>query len=84
MKQEFEQFKARVYEQTKRLFPDGAIEVFLARAAGPGSEEPFNPAVRVVHKETGRSAECSDFPSQVENRVVATLQLRIACDSKSA
>lgn len=33
MKTDFEQFQMQVYEQTKRLFPDDAIEVLVARAA---------------------------------------------------
>ena len=85
MKRDSQEFKMRLYEQIKRLFPEDEIELLVARAAGPaGSGQPFDPAVRIVHKPTGKSVECNDFPSQVENRIIATLELRIACDKGTA
>ena len=76
MKQDLKQFQTQVYEEIKRLFPDGAVEVLVARAPGPGSNEPPSPAVRLVHRATGIAIDCDEYPSQIQNRIIATLQLR--------
>jgi protein subunit release factor B len=83
-KQDFEQFTKQVYEETKALFPEGAIEVFVARCRGPGSDEPLSAAVRLVHTATGISVDCDQYSSQRLNLIAATIQLRIACDKKTA
>src|SRR5437667_12675803 len=43
MKRDSQEFKMRLYEQIKRLFPEDEIELLVARAAGPaGSGQPFD------------------------------------------
>ena len=84
MSSDFRQFHMEVYGQTKRLFPDDAVDVLVARAPGAGSDEPLSPAARVVHRATGLSIDCERYPSQIQNRIITTLELRIACDARNA
>ena len=76
MSTDFRQFQTQVYEHTKQLFPDGAVDVLVAPAPGPSSNETPSPAVRLVHRATGLSVDCEEYPSQIQNRIIATLQLR--------
>ncbi len=65
MKRDFEQFQMQAYEEAKRLFPNDAVEVLVARPPGPGSHEPLSAAVRLVHRATGISIDCDQYPSQM-------------------
>ena len=83
MNEEFKQFQMHVYEDIKRLFPEGAVDVLVAPASGPDSHKPPSAAVRLIHRATGMTVDCDQYPSQVQNRIIATLQLRIACDNRN-
>ena len=83
MDADFKQFQMRLYEETKQLFPEGEVEVLVARSLGPGSKEPPSPAIRLIHKPTGIAVDCEQYQSQTQNRILATIRLRIACDKKS-
>jgi protein subunit release factor A len=84
MGEDFKQFQMRLYEETKQLFPEAEVEVLVARSLGPGSKEPPSPAVRLIHKPTGITVDRERYQSQMQNRILATIQLRIACDKKRA
>jgi protein subunit release factor A len=76
-------FSKRIYDDAKKLFLEGAVEVLITRAAGPAAQGgTFDPAVRLVHKASGIEITCSDFPSQTENYIAAAIRLRIACDKR--
>lgn len=77
-------FQKQMYDEVKRLFPDGAVETLVARASASGGQvHSINPTVRLVHTATGIEVTCGDFPSQIENYIAATIRLRIVCDHKS-
>lgn len=79
------EFLKQIYNDVKHLFPDGAVEVLVARPAILSSEPgPIDPAVRLVHTRTGTEASCGEFPSQIENYITAAVRLRIACDKHAA
>ena len=74
-------FQQRIYNDVKRLFPAGSVDVLVARPFGPGKRtEKFDASVRLVHKASGKEVTCGDFPSQIENYIAAAIQLRIECD----
>jgi hypothetical protein len=74
-------FSEQIYDDAKRLFPDGIIKTHVTLPA-VFTPEPsaIDPAVRLVHTPTGIEVCCSDFPSQTENYIAAAIRLRIACD----
>jgi protein subunit release factor A len=76
-------FSRRIYDEAKKLFPEGAVEALVSRPVGPtGQPGNFDPAVRLVHAATGVEITCSDFPTQIENYIAAAIRLRIACDER--
>jgi protein subunit release factor A len=82
MKQDF---KRQIYDDVKKLFPDGGIEVLVAKASfSDGMAPPVDSAIRLVHKPSGLQATCGDFPSQIENYIAAAIRLRIACDERNS
>ena len=84
MSKHIEEFQLQVYEETKKLFPEGAVDVLVAPEPEPGSPQRASAAVRVIHKATGRVINCSHYDSRIQNRIIATLQLRVACDRGTA
>jgi hypothetical protein len=72
-------------EEAGRLFRDGEVETFVRRAGDPG-ELPgeADATVCVVHRPTGIEVSCDSYPSQMQNKLIAMLRLRIAVDSRSA
>jgi hypothetical protein len=73
-------FSNRIYYLIKQLFPDGRVQVLVWRPVINISEPiAVNPAVRLVCTPSGIGAARNDFPSQIENFVVAAIRLRIAC-----
>jgi protein subunit release factor A len=76
-------FSREIYDDAKRLFPDGAVETLVSRPAGAPSGT-LAPAVRLVHTSTGIEIVCGDFPTQIENYIAAAIRLRIACDKRDA
>ena len=76
-------FARQIYDDAKKLFPDGTVEALVFRPSGasPGTSET---RVRLVHKPTGIEIVCDDFPTQIENYTAAAIRLRIACDSCDA
>ncbi len=76
-------FSRRIYDEAKKLFPEGAVEALVSRPAEPaGQLGSFDPAVRLVHAATGIEITCTDFPTQIENYIAAAIRLRIACDKR--
>ena len=76
-------FSTQIYDEAKKLFPEGAVEVMVSRPAWPpGQPGDFDPAVRLVHAATGVEITCSEFPTQIENYIAAAIRLRIACDKR--
>jgi protein subunit release factor B len=65
MNEDFKQFQMHLYEDIKRLFPEGAVDVLVVRASGPGSKEQPNAAVRLVHRATGITVDCDHYASTV-------------------
>ena len=74
------EFQACLYDEVKRLFPEGAVEVLVTRAQ---LFQAPDPAVRLVHTASGTSVDCAEFPSQQQNYIAAAIRLRIACDEKN-
>jgi len=74
------EFKKQLYEEVKRLFSEGTLEVLVAP---PKELQPTDPAIRLVHTPTGISVDCNEYPSQIENYIAAAIRLRIACDAKN-
>jgi hypothetical protein len=75
------EFQTCLYAEVKRLFPEGAVEVLVAR---PESFPPVdNPAVRLIHTASGIAVDCDEFPSQQQNYIAAAIRLRVACDEKN-
>lgn len=74
-------FSRQLYEEAKQLFPEGTIQTFVTRpaVAQPGQ---LDPAVKLLHSSSGIEASCNDFPSQIENYIVAIIRLKIACDHR--
>jgi hypothetical protein len=78
-------FSRRIYEEAKKLFPEGAVETLTVRPIGPaGYRGQLDPAVKLVHTATGTEAICSDFQTQIENYIAAAIRLRIACDKRES
>jgi hypothetical protein len=76
-------FSRRIYDEAKKLFPEGAVETLVSRPAGPaGQPGNLDPAVRLVHAAMGVEITCSEFPTQIENYIAAAIRLRIACDKR--
>ena len=76
-------FSREIYDDAKRLFPDGTVETLVSRPLeGPAGTSA--PAVRLIHTSTGIEIICSDFPTQIENYIAAAIRLRIACDKRDA
>ena len=73
-------FKTRLYEEVKRLFPPATVD---AQVGAPKMFEPPSSAVQLVHLPTGISVICDEYESQTENYIAALVRLRIACDEKS-
>ena len=74
-------FAEIIYEDVKKLFPDGAVEKYVVPLAiSGGLPQRINPTIRLVHRTRGIEVTCSDFPSQTENLIAAVILLRIACD----
>jgi protein subunit release factor A len=73
-------FAEAIGREARRLFPEGAVQILVARGHGPESDQPQDPVVKVVHGESGISATCRDYASQTKNLAAALIQLRIACD----
>ena len=73
------EFQKCLYGEVKRLFPEGSVEVLVARGQ---LFQPPDPAVRLVHTPSGISVDCAEFPSQQQNYIAAAIRLRIACDEK--
>lgn len=77
-------FPRQIYDESKKLFPNGDVETFVSREH-PSPGTPFgavDPAVRLVHIPTGIEITCADFPSQTENYIAAVIRLSIACDKR--
>ena len=77
-------FKDQVYKDATRLFPDGAVQVLVARPKFHPDSMTVDPAVRLVHTATGTEVSCSEYSSQTENFIAAIIRLRIACDEVDA
>jgi protein subunit release factor B len=76
-------FPRQIYDEAKKLFPDGAVQALVCRAAGPGAlPEKSAAAVRLVHTATGIEITCDEFSTQIQNFVAAAIRLRIACDKR--
>jgi hypothetical protein len=74
-------FAEIIYEDVKKLFPDGAVEKYVVPLATSGGlPNRINPAIRLVHRTLGIEVTCSDFRTQTENFVAAVIRLKIACD----
>jgi protein subunit release factor A len=69
-------FAKDIYDDAKRLFPDGEVQALIARASGARAL----PDVRLVHLPSGLEVTCADFPTQSENYIAAALRLRAAVD----
>jgi len=77
-------FPKRIYDDSRRLFPKGAVEVLLTRAKGPpAGVSDLDPTVRLVHKPTGIKVSCNQYPTQIENYAAAAIRLKIACDKRT-
>jgi hypothetical protein len=76
-------FSGQIYDDAKRLFPDGTVETLVSRPSG-APPATSGPAVRLVHASTGIEIVCSDFPTQIESYIAAAIRLRIACDQRNA
>jgi hypothetical protein len=72
-------FAAAIYDDAKRLFPEGEVQVLLAGLPGAQPEE-LLPEVRLIHLPSGLEEICGQFPTQTENYIAAALRLRAACD----
>jgi protein subunit release factor B len=76
-------FPRQIYDEAKKLFPDGTVQTLVCRATGPGaSPEKLDAAVRLVHTATGIEVTCDEFSTQIQNFVAAAIRLRIACDKR--
>jgi protein subunit release factor A len=73
-------FTKTLYPEVKQLFPEGAVQVLVARSKGPGSVAPVDPTIKLVHITSGTSITCDDYASQTKNFITAMVRLRIACD----
>ncbi|HEY3897364.1 MAG TPA: hypothetical protein VGM54_02060 [Chthoniobacter sp.] len=74
-------FAEIIYEDVKKLFPDGAVEKYVVPLAMSGGlPKRINPAIRLVHRTRGIEVTCSDFRTHTENFVAAVIRLKIACD----
>jgi hypothetical protein len=74
-------FAEIIYEDVKKLFPDGAVEKYVVPLAiSGGLPNRIDPAIRLVHRTRGIEVTCSDFPTQTENFVAAVIRLKIACE----
>lgn len=76
-------FSRQIYDDTKKLFPEGTVETLVSRPSGAPAGT-LAPAVRLVHTSTGIEIVCGDFPTQIENYIAAAIRLRIACDKRDA
>ena len=74
------EFPRQIYEEAKKLFPDGGIRTLTARASGPDSAN--DAAVQLVHEDTGTKITCNEFSSQIQNYVAAAIRMRIAMDAQ--
>lgn len=74
-------FARDIYDDAKRLFPQGAVEALISRPPGtpPGGSDP---AVQLHHLDTGITIVCADFPTQIENYIAAAIRLRVALDER--
>jgi protein subunit release factor A len=72
-------FAIAIYDDAKRLFPEGEVQVLIARAPGASSGK-LLPEVRLVHLPSGLEVICHEFPTQTENYIAAAMRLRAACD----
>ena len=77
-------FSENLYKEARGLFPDGAVQTFVAPPKFEPIEMHIDPSVRLVHRPTGTEASCGDYSSQTENYVAAIIRLRIACDKLKA
>ena len=75
-------FPNQIYAEAKRLFPEDSVQTLVACPVGPGATEAFDPAVRLVHTQTGLEITCDKYPSQTENFIAAAFRLRVACDKR--
>ena len=72
-------FAKAVYDDAKRLFPEGELQALVAPPFG-GKPGKLLPDVRLVHLPSGLEVTCAEFPTQTENYIAAALRLRAACD----
>lgn len=76
-------FAAQIYEDAKKLFPDGAVQTLSRRIETASGELPkVDSAVRLIHTPTGTTITSEEFSTQYENFVAAVIRLRIACDER--
>lgn len=58
-------FADEIYQEAKKVFPEGEIETLIQRAQGPaGQPGKLSAAVLLVHKPTRIQIACDDYPSQ--------------------
>jgi protein subunit release factor A len=59
------------FQTLEACFAPGEIET-LIRSAAPGEHDP---AVRIIHRPTGRTVESSQLSTQIDNKAAALLTL---------
>jgi hypothetical protein len=75
-------FAAQIYEEAKKLFPVGTVEVLTQPAQMSDRQPRIGAAVRLVHTPTGIAVTSEEFSTQYENFVAAAIRMRIACDER--